>query len=117
MFSGVAGRLAAPSDRRGHSSRLRLRRVVPIISSIVLMSAMGWHAEAAAWQLTATWVANTTDVISGVSLERATGSSGTYAQIATTVPGVNTYTDSGLTAGTTYCYRARAFSGAGYSAY
>src|SRR5207253_6068472 len=69
------------------------------------------------WQLTATWAEDTTVAVIGVSLERATGPSGTYAQIATTPPGVNTYTDSGLTAGTTYCYRARAFNGAGYSDY
>src|SRR2546422_184458 len=117
MFSCIASRIAARSDRRGRSSRPMLRRVVPIISSAVLMTTLGWHAEATAWQLTAGWVQNSTDVITGTSLERATGPSGTYTQIATTAPGVSTYADSGLTAGTTYCYRTRAFNSAGNSAY
>ena len=117
MFACVRSRIAALSDRRGCSPRLILRRAVPIISSTLLISTVGWHAEATAWQLTATWVQNTADVISGISLERATGPSGTYAQVATTAPGTSTYTDSGVTAGTTYCYRTRAFNSAGYSAY
>src|SRR5437016_9834103 len=108
MFACVRSRIAALSDRRGCSPRLILRRAVPIISSTVLISTVGWHAEASAWQLTATWAQNTSDVISGVSVERATGPSGAYAQVATTATGVSTYTDSGLTSGTTYCYRTRA---------
>ena len=66
-------------------------------------------------QINLSWpdVANET----GYKVERKTGSGGTYAQIGTTTTGVLTYSDSGLTAGTTYFYRVRATNSAGDSSY
>ena len=90
-----------------------LRAVSPIL---LLLIALGWPAEASAWQLTATWVDTSNDE-TGFSIERATGASGNYAEIATVTAGVAAYTDSSVAAGTTYCYRVRAFNSAGYSAY
>ena len=116
MFSCVAS-LTARVNRRGRSCQLISRSAPLIVSATLLMSAVGWHTEATAWQLTASWVGNTTSVITGYSLERATGTSGTYAQIGTTAPGVTTYADSTAVAGTTYCYRARAFNSAVFSGY
>ena len=106
MFSSVASLLAARFDRRGL-----------IVSAALLMSTLGWHADANAWQLSASWVGDITGNVTGYSLERATGASGPYAQITTTAVGVTTYTDSTAAAGTTYCYRARAFNSVGFSAY
>lgn len=52
------------------------------------------------------------------AIERKTGSGGTYSQIATVGADVTTYSDTGLTANTTYYYRVRAYSTAlGYSGY
>ncbi len=54
---------------------------------------------------------------SGFKVERKTGSGGTYAHIATIEENAEAYTDTALTDGTTYYYRACAFSGAGNSSY
>jgi hypothetical protein len=55
----------------------------------------------------------------GYKVERRLTSSSTWAQIGTTAAGVTTYADtnSGLTAGTGYTYRVRAFTTAGNSPY
>ena len=116
MFSRVTSLVAANSARRGRSRRPISRRLFSVVLPMLLVASLGWHTDAVAWQLAANW-AGSSGGVNGYSLERATGPGGTYAQIATTASGVITYTDSGVTAGTTYCYRARAFNGAGYSAY
>ena len=66
-------------------------------------------------QINLSWsdVANET----GFKIERKTGAGGTYAQIATTGANVTTYSDTGLTAGTTYFYRVRATNASGDSSY
>ena len=54
----------------------------------------------------------------GFAIERKTGSSGTWAQIACVLADITTYQNIGLTANTTYYYRVRAYKAAvGYSAY
>ena len=55
----------------------------------------------------------------GFKVERKLASSSTWAQIGTTGTDVTTYTDanSGLTAGTSYNYRVRAYTSAGNSPY
>jgi hypothetical protein len=68
-----------------------------------------------------TWQDNS-DNETGFKIERKTGTSGTFAQIATVGPisGVGSggyYEDAGLTAATTYCYRTRASNTAGDSSY
>jgi len=50
-------------------------------------------------------------------VERKTGTTGIYAKIATTGPGITTYMDSAVVAGTTYCYRVKAFNALGDSGY
>ena len=66
-------------------------------------------------QINLSWsdVANET----GFKIERKTGAGGTYAQIGTTGANVTTYSDTGLTAGTTYFYRVRATNASGDSSY
>jgi hypothetical protein len=53
----------------------------------------------------------------GYKLERKTGSGGTYAQISPPAQNATSYSDSGLTASTTYYYRIRATNSAGDSDY
>src|SRR3990172_7231143 len=50
-------------------------------------------------------------------IERKTGTSGTFAQIATIGANVTSYIDSGLTSGSIFCYRLLAYNVAGDSAY
>jgi hypothetical protein len=50
----------------------------------------------------------------GFKIERLKGS--TYVEIASVAANVSSYTDSDLTAGSTYCYRVRAFRNSGVSA-
>ncbi len=62
------------------------------------------------------WLDNSTNE-SGFKIERKTGAGGTYAQIATVPAGVTSYSDTGLTANTSYYYRVRSSNTAGDSAY
>ncbi len=79
-----------------------------------LLAVMIWPGTAPAAQLTLTWTEASTDV-DGFKIERATGATGTFSQIATT--NVTSYIDATLAAGTTYCYRVRAYNTAEDSAY
>jgi predicted phage tail protein len=53
---------------------------------------------------------------SGFAIERSTNNV-SWTQIATVGANATTYTNSGLSAGTTYFYRVRAYNSAGYSGY
>lgn len=66
-------------------------------------------------QITLTWSASTDNVgVSGYRIERCSGANcGSFAQIATTASGMTTYSDTGLTASTSYSYRVRATDAAG----
>jgi len=48
----------------------------------------------------------------GYKVERKTGTGGTFSEIASTAADVTSHSDSGLSSGTTYYYRIRAFGGA-----
>lgn len=63
-----------------------------------------------------TWTNNAASV-TGFKIERKTGESGAYGQIATTGAGVTAYTDSSLSEGVFYAYRVRAYNAAGNSSY
>lgn len=62
------------------------------------------------------WTDNSADE-TGFKISRKTGAAGTYSEIGTTSAGVTTFSDSGLSEGTTYHYRVRAYNGSGDSAY
>jgi len=67
-------------------------------------------------QLTLDWVDNAGGTANFL-VERKTGTTGTYARIATTGIGVTTYTDLAVVAGITYCYRVKASNALGESSY
>lgn len=63
------------------------------------------------------WTDNSSDE-SGFQVERSTNSSsGPWSQIATSTPNMTTYEDSNVDSDQTYCYRVRAYNGAGNSTY
>lgn len=66
--------------------------------------------------VTLAW-SNISPFATGVKVERKTGASGAYSQIALLPGSATGYTDTGLTPGTQYTYRIRASDGAGDSAY
>ena len=69
-------------------------------------------------QIKLSWMDNSTNE-TGFKIERGQGASlfRTYAEVATVVANIISYTDSGLVPGTTYYYRLRAYNAAGNSTY
>ncbi|MDZ7268026.1 MAG: discoidin domain-containing protein [candidate division KSB1 bacterium] len=67
-------------------------------------------------QVDLSWTDNSNNE-DGFKIERKTGASGTYAEIATVGANVTSYPDTGLAGGTTYYYRVRAYNAGGNSAY
>ena len=53
----------------------------------------------------------------GFAVERKVGSGGTFGQIATVAANVTSYQDTGIVAGSQYCYRVKAFNSTQMSAY
>ena len=73
-------------------------------------------AAASATQINVTWKDNSTNE-SGFKIERKTGATGTWSQIATAAANIVSYQNTGLTASTTYYYRVRAYNSVSNSAY
>jgi hypothetical protein len=67
-------------------------------------------------QITITWNDNSNNE-SGFRIERKTGASGTYAEMANVGANIRTWVNTGLSAGTEYFYRVRAFNVDGFSAW
>src|SRR5262249_8536705 len=77
---------------------------------------ISWQSTVTAAQLQLGWVDNSSDE-TGFNVERKTGTTGTYSQIASVGANITSYTDSNLMNSTTYCYRVNAFNSAGTSPY
>jgi hypothetical protein len=67
-------------------------------------------------QINLTWTDNSTNE-TGFKIERKTGAAGTWSQITTTAAGATSYSNTGLSASTTYYYRVRATNATGDSSY
>jgi hypothetical protein len=76
---------------------------------------LGATANVTALEATLVWEDNS-DNETGFSIERAEGN-GSYSVIATLAPDVTTYTNTGLTKGSTYSYKVRASLNSAYSDY
>jgi hypothetical protein len=87
--------------RRGFLFSLFLSTAIASTSSLALAAG-----------LILSWQDNSTNE-NGFKIERGVG--GNYAEIASVGPNVKSYTDTGLLAGATYCYRIRAFNAYGVS--
>ena len=92
-----------------------LRGLLIVLIPLLFLGAMAWHQEASAAQLLLTWTDNSGNE-DGFKVERKTGLAG-YAQVATVAANDPSFIDPNLVAGTTYCYRVRAFNAGGDSAY
>ena len=89
----------------------RIRPALWLVS-LVLVAAPSLSAGA---QLTLTWTDKATNE-TGYRVERKTGSTGTYSQIAVLGANSISYVDPSLAGSTTYCYRVRAYNAAGAAA-
>jgi uncharacterized repeat protein (TIGR02543 family) len=74
------------------------------------------HAAAATSSLTTAWDDPTPNDHDGFTLQRKTGTTGTYSLLATLGASVRSYLDTTATAGTTYCYEVAAYNASGSSA-
>ena len=94
------------------------RSLFPTIILIFLLAlaALDGPRESGAGELEATWMDNSSNE-DGFKIERRTGTTQTYTQIAIAGANVTSYNDSGLVDGDTYCYRVLAFNAAGSSPY
>ncbi len=110
--------MGSQTGQRGGPALNPLRSLTrpAVVPWLFLLLILGWSAEAIGQQLTATWVDGSADEL-GFSVERASGTTGTFAEIGTTGPGITVYTDATIAASTTYCYRVRAYNATAYSAY
>lgn len=67
-------------------------------------------------QINLAWADNSTDE-TGFQIERTTPAGGAYTTVATVGAGTTSWSDAGLTPGSTYLYRVRAANASGYTAY
>ena len=86
-----------------------------IVLIVLSVSVVISRADAIAAQLWLTWTDNS-DNEEGFEIERRTTAT-PFVPIALIGANVTGHTDSGLAAGTTYCYRLRAFNADGFSKY
>jgi len=90
--------------------------LIRILFLVCTALGISWQSTAIAAPLQLNWVDNSSDE-SGFNIERKTGTTGTYAQIASVGANVTSYTDSTLMNSTSYCYRVNAFNANGASPY
>jgi hypothetical protein len=95
--------------------------LVPNLEKLLIVMFLLWAplqifaSAAQAAQLQLTWTDNSNNE-DGFNIFRKTGTSGNYTTIASVGVNITNYTDSTVSAGTTYCYQMTAFNSAGQSA-
>ena len=87
-----------------------------LLFALVTLGVIVGPAVTTAAQLNLDWVDNSGGQ-AGFIIQRATGTTGTYAQVAQTPVGVESYSDATVSSGTTYCYRVAAVNSAGTSSF
>ena len=87
-----------------------------ILIFFFLLTSLSWRSQASAGDLRLAWNDNSNNE-DGFKIERKTGTTGTFSQIATVGVNITSYNDTNLIDGATYCYRLAAFNSAGSSAY
>ena len=91
------------------AARYRGRFYLSLLILAVVIATSSW---ASAASVVLNWQDNSTNE-AGFKIER--GLSGSYAEIASVGPNIQSYTDANLIAGTTYCYRLKSFNSSGTS--
>jgi hypothetical protein len=94
----------------------RLGRIAVQITYTTLNAPSSLTATPSGSQVALSWTDNST-IEDGFKIERQTGGTGSFIQIATRGANVTNFTDTGSALDTTYAYRVRAFNTAGNSAY
>src|SRR5262245_44658613 len=92
-------------------SRFRSRGTILLVLATILVPQLA-HAS----QLQLSWADNSGGKAS-FRIQRKTGTTGTYAQIALRSAGITSYTDTSVLNGTTYCYRIQAYTATKVSPY
>lgn len=95
---------------------LSLNRFQVLFSNCLILAVLIWHENTNAASLQLTWSDNSQNE-NGFDIERRVGTTGEFLVLATVLANQNSYTDTNLSNGTTYCYRVRAFNSIGGSPY
>jgi hypothetical protein len=105
-----------PGLRRSPRFRPQSIHLVAPLVVMAIIAAVLPPVSADAAQLTLSWVDHSGG-LAAFSIERRATSGGTYTPIGQQPAGISTYVDTTVAAGSTYCYRVRAFNDAGMSGY
>ena len=85
-----------------------------LVTVFTLVSALSWSNTSLAASLVLSWK-DTSSNETGFKVERALGTAGSFSQIASVGANMQSYTDSSISGGNTYCYRVRAYNSTGSS--
>ena len=85
-----------------------------LVTVFTLISALSWSNTSLAASLVLNWK-DTSSNETGFKVERALGTTGSFSQIASVGANMQSYTDSSISGGNTYCYRVRAYNSTGSS--
>jgi len=87
-----------------------------VLIYLTLLAVIAWHYEANAAELRLSWADNSKDE-EGFRIERKKDTREKFEEITVVGPNVTSYIDTSVEVGETYCYRVRAFTSVGNSAY